>query len=83
MLLMTIHLNRPMSILDEKTLKLNPPSQYGKGLHIRIPWDKEFYRRFDIVAILQDYAREHPKYAKRVAKAVATIKNDPNYIPKT
>lgn len=45
--------------------------------------DIDFYRRYDIIGMLRQYEKDHPDKRgihDKVAKAVATIKNDPAYI---
>lgn len=45
--------------------------------------DIDFYRRYDIIGMLLQYEKDHPDKRgihEKVAKAIATIKNDPAYI---
>lgn len=45
--------------------------------------DIDFYRRYDIIGMLLQYEKDHPDKRgihDKVAKAIATIKNDPAYI---
>lgn len=45
--------------------------------------DIDFYRRYDIIGMLLQYEKDHPDkrgIEDKVAKAIATIKNDPAYI---
>ena len=59
------------------TDRLHPDGKFAP-LH-----DIHFYRKYDIIGLLRQYERDHPDKKgihEKVAKAVATIKNDPAYI---
>ncbi|MBQ0154626.1 MAG: hypothetical protein KBS70_07580, partial [Bacteroidales bacterium] len=42
-------------------------------------WDVDFYLKYDIITILQEYLKSHPNNRK-VLNLIETIKNDPEYL---
>lgn len=54
-------------------------AQFGKKKNIVTQyWDADWYRKHDIVAVLQEYQKSHPN-SRKVENLISTIKKDPEF----